>query len=56
MIMEFIPGDTAMDSFGGHRIHKGKTPPQFKAKFHAEMADIQVSSQRIFPESTGQPY
>jgi aminoglycoside phosphotransferase (APT) family kinase protein len=27
MIMEFIPGDTAMDSFGGHRIHKGKTPP-----------------------------
>jgi hypothetical protein len=56
MIMEFILGDTAMDSFGGHRIYKGKTPLQFKAKFHAEMADIQVRLQRIFPESTAQPY
>lgn len=44
MFMEFIPGDTAMNSFGGYHVHKGETPPQFKVKFHAEMADIQVSS------------
>jgi len=44
MLMEFIPGDTAMDSFERYRVHKGKTPPPFKAKFHAAMADIQVSS------------
>lgn len=39
IIMDFIPGDTEMDSFGGYRAHKSKTPPQCKAKFHAAMAD-----------------
>lgn len=42
MIIEFIPGNTAMDSFGGYDEHKGKTPLLFKAKFHTAMADIQV--------------
>jgi aminoglycoside phosphotransferase (APT) family kinase protein len=40
IIMEFIPGNTVIDSFGRHYIYKGKTPPQFKAKFHAKIADI----------------
>jgi hypothetical protein len=44
MIMEYIPADTAMDSFGGWPVHKGKTPPQFKAQFYATMARIQVRS------------
>lgn len=42
IIMEFIPGNTAMDSFGGYNEHKGKTPLQFKANFHIAIADIQV--------------
>ncbi|KAJ4286505.1 hypothetical protein N0V90_013205 [Kalmusia sp. IMI 367209] len=41
MLMEFIPADTAMDSFGGWPVHRGKTPPQFKENFHAAMARIQ---------------
>ncbi len=42
ILMEFIPGDTATDSFGGYKVHNGETPLQFKRKFHAAMADIQV--------------
>jgi hypothetical protein len=42
MLMEYVPGDTAMDSFGGWAAHKGETPAQFKDKFHAALADIQV--------------
>jgi hypothetical protein len=47
MLMEFVPGDTAMDSFGGWATHKGETPAQFKDKFHAELADIQVEMASI---------
>ena len=42
MLMEFIAGDTAMDSFGGYDVHKGEIPQEFRAKAHAMMADIQV--------------
>ncbi|KAI0398907.1 kinase-like protein [Xylaria palmicola] len=50
ILMEFVPGDTAMDSFGGYNVHRGETPPQFKRKFHAAMADIQVQMSAIrFP-------
>uniref|UniRef100_A0A0B7K1Q4 Aminoglycoside phosphotransferase domain-containing protein n=1 Tax=Bionectria ochroleuca TaxID=29856 RepID=A0A0B7K1Q4_BIOOC len=50
ILMEFIPGNTAMDSFGGTR-YIGETPPQFKLKFHAAMADIQVQMSAIrFPK------
>jgi hypothetical protein len=42
MIMEFIPADTAMDSFGGWPVHRGKNPPHFKKNFYAAMARIQV--------------
>lgn len=44
MIMEYIPADTAMDSFGGWQVHKGKTPTRFKRQFYATMARIQVRS------------
>jgi hypothetical protein len=44
MIMEFVPADTAMDSFGGWAVHKGKTPMQFKKEFYTAMAGIQVSN------------
>ncbi|KAK4156049.1 hypothetical protein C8A00DRAFT_41427 [Chaetomidium leptoderma] len=42
MLTEFIPGDTAMDSFGGYEVHHGETPAQFRDKFHAALADIQT--------------
>ncbi|KAI9784714.1 MAG: hypothetical protein M1816_000717 [Peltula sp. TS41687] len=51
IIMEFIPGNTAMDSFGGYDVHRGNTPLQFKARFHAAQADIQVQMSAIrFPK------
>lgn len=42
MIMEFIPGSTAMNAFGGPQTHRGEIPLQYKAKFHNDIALIQV--------------
>jgi hypothetical protein len=42
MLMEFVPGDTAMDSFGGYGAHRGETPARFRDKFHAALAGIQA--------------
>jgi hypothetical protein len=51
MLMEYIPADTAMDSFGGYPVHKGKTPPEFKTQFYATMARIQVEIASVrFPQ------
>lgn len=47
MILEYIPADTAMDSFGGWFVHKGKIATHFKKKYYAAMAEIQVRS-RLF--------
>lgn len=47
VLMEFIPGNTAMDSFGGYRTHRGETPTQFRSGFHQAMADIQVQMTSI---------
>ncbi|KAH9897416.1 protein kinase-like protein [Xylariomycetidae sp. FL2044] len=47
VLMEFIPGDTAMDSFGGWREHRGVVPTQYQAKLDAAMADIQVQMSSI---------
>ncbi|KAF1812192.1 hypothetical protein P152DRAFT_458596 [Eremomyces bilateralis CBS 781.70] len=47
MIMEFIPADTAMDSFGGWSVHRGKTPPQFRKTFYSAMTEIQVSREDL---------
>ncbi|KAF5139258.1 hypothetical protein E5D57_003051 [Metarhizium anisopliae] len=42
MLMEFLPGDTIMDSFGGYQVHRGKIPQNFTPDFHATLADIQI--------------
>jgi hypothetical protein len=42
MLMEFVPGDTGMDSFGGWDVHQGETPARFRGKFHAALAGIQA--------------
>lgn len=51
ILMEFIPGDTAMDSFGGYDMHRGEIPQQFRAKSHAVMADVQVCHLRTLHPS-----
>ncbi|EFY84768.1 hypothetical protein J3459_016577 [Metarhizium acridum] len=54
MLMEFLPGDTIMDSFGGYEVHKGKIPENFTPDFHATLADIQVQMSAIrFPQIGG---
>lgn len=42
MLMEFIPGSTAMNAFGGPEVHFREIPPRYKTKFHTEIAHIQV--------------
>jgi hypothetical protein len=42
ILMEFVPGDTAMDYFGGYSVHRVESRQQFKAKFQAAMADIHI--------------
>jgi hypothetical protein len=42
MLLEYIPVDTAMDSFGGWEQHKGRIPQHFRRNYYASMADIQV--------------
>lgn len=44
MIMEFIPGSTAMDAFGGPQVHRGAIPQQYKAKFYDDIAYMQVQA------------
>lgn len=44
MIMEFIPGSTAMDSFGGWKVHNGEIPSEYKESFLWDTARIQVCS------------
>ncbi|KAF2753263.1 hypothetical protein EJ05DRAFT_458272 [Pseudovirgaria hyperparasitica] len=51
MIMEFVPADTAMDSFGGWPVHRGKIPAPFRRKFYTGMAKIQVELASVrFPK------
>ena len=47
MLMDFIPGNTAMDSFGGWDVHKGEMPFHFKLQLYSSLADIQTSLSSI---------
>ncbi|KAI0619222.1 Protein kinase-like domain protein [Pyrenophora tritici-repentis] len=42
MLLEYIPADTVMDSFGGYELHKGRIPPIFREDYYASMANIQI--------------
>lgn len=44
MLMEFVPGSTAMDSCGGWEAHHGKIPTRFQGTFSRNIASIQVTS------------
>ncbi|KAJ5591924.1 uncharacterized protein N7459_002293 [Penicillium hispanicum] len=51
MIMEFIPGSTAMNAFSGPEAHTREIPPRYKAKFYNDIADIQATMASIrFPK------
>ena len=41
-LLEFIPGNTAMDAFGGWDFHGGEIPQEHRPKFYCETAAIQV--------------
>ncbi|KAK3370624.1 hypothetical protein B0H63DRAFT_504076 [Podospora didyma] len=40
-LMEFVPGSTAMDAFGGWDVHRGEIPRQHKDFFCQQVAKIQ---------------
>lgn len=42
MLMEFIPGSTAMDAFGGWDVHKGEIPAEYKEYFARQIARVQA--------------
>ncbi|ELR06926.1 hypothetical protein GMDG_02296 [Pseudogymnoascus destructans 20631-21] len=42
ILMEFLPGNVAMDVDGGYETHNGEIPPQHKTTFYNEVAQIQV--------------
>lgn len=42
ILMDFVPGDSAMDSFGGWHAHHGKIPSRYKSKFYHQVAQMQV--------------
>jgi aminoglycoside phosphotransferase (APT) family kinase protein len=42
MLMEFIPGSSAMDADGGYEGHHGRIPAERTSSFYREMASIQV--------------
>ena len=44
ILMEFLPGNVAMDADGGYETHNGEIPPQHKINFYNEMAQVQVST------------
>ena len=44
MLMNFIPGDTAMDASGGYDCHRGEIPPQNKPRFCDDVAKAQVGA------------
>lgn len=52
MIMEFVPGSTAMDAFGGSQVHGGAIPQKYRAKFHEDIAKIQVQANEKFISGT----
>lgn len=43
ILMEFLPGNVAMDADGGYETHNGEIPTQHKTHFYNEVAQIQVN-------------
>lgn len=43
MLMEFLPGNVAIDADGGYEAHRGRIPLHRRTGFHDAVARIQVS-------------
>lgn len=52
VLMEFLPGSSAMDAAGGYEVHHGQIPLERRSGFYEEMARIQVSATRYSTGST----
>ena len=44
MLMEFLPGNAAMDTFGGWESHHGTIPPEYRHGFYSSIAKRQARS------------
>ncbi|KAH1966864.1 hypothetical protein KXV80_003701, partial [Aspergillus fumigatus] len=47
ILMDFLPGSSAMDAEGGYDAHRGEIPPRRKAFFLEQIAKIQVQLSSI---------
>ncbi|OBT85764.1 hypothetical protein VE02_05834 [Pseudogymnoascus sp. 03VT05] len=47
ILMEFLPGNVAMDANGGYKTHNGEIPPEHKSNFYNEMAQVQAEMTSI---------
>jgi len=43
MLMEFLPGNVAIDADGGYEAHRGQIPPQHRGSFYDAAAQVQVT-------------
>lgn len=56
ILMEFLPGNVAMDLCGGWASHHGIIPFQYRAEFYSSMARIQVNMNYVARPSYGADY
>ncbi|KAI1289114.1 kinase-like domain-containing protein [Xylaria venustula] len=42
ILMEFLPGNTAMDAAGGYDVHRGQIPFAYRPKFYRSVAECHV--------------
>jgi hypothetical protein len=47
MLMEFLPGNVAIDADGGYETHHGVIPLQYRASFYNAIAQVQVQCSNI---------
>lgn len=44
ILMEFLPGTVALDALGGHKIHRGIIPKEYRQNFYRSVTKSHVSS------------
>lgn len=42
MLIEVLPGIVAMDALGGHKVHRGMIPTQYRQNFYRSVAKCHV--------------
>lgn len=60
-LMEFLPGNTAMDAFRGWESHRGSIPHEYRYDFYSSIAKKQIDlssslgTRRSYPIITPKP-